>query len=53
MLSPPSVAFQIDVGHLAVVADVLPEHAALIMADVNAVNVGTGVLALHVITLGI
>ena len=39
---------QVDVGHLGVVANGLPEHLALIVAHVNAMNVLTGVFALQV-----
>ena len=39
--------FQVNIGHVGVVADDFPKHIALIMADVNAVDVGASVLALH------
>jgi len=38
---------QLDIGHVGVVADDFPKHITLIMADVNAVDVGASVLALH------
>ena len=38
---------QINIRHLAVVADGFPEHFSLIMAHVNAMNVATGIFALH------
>lgn len=38
---------QIDVSHLAVVADGFPEHFSLIMTHVNAMNMATGIFALH------
>ena len=38
---------QIDVSHLAVVTDGFPEHFSLIMTHVNAMNMATGIFALH------
>ena len=40
-------SFQINVSHLRVVAHGFPEHVALIMTQVDAVNVPTSVFALH------
>ena len=39
--------FQIDVGHLGVIAHRLPEHITLIAAQVDAVHMCTGILALQ------
>ena len=44
---------QIDVGHLGVLADGLPEHLALVVREVDAVDVGAGVLALQIGVLGL
>lgn len=38
---------KVHVGHLGVVAYRFPEHVALIMAQVDAVDVGAGILAFH------
>jgi hypothetical protein len=38
---------QIDVSHVGVVAKSLPEHFALIVAEVDTMNVRTGVFALY------
>ena len=40
-------SFQINISHLRVVAHGFPEHVALIMTQVDAVNVPTSVFALH------
>ena len=38
---------QINIRHLAVVADGFPEHFSLIMAHVDAMHMATGIFALH------
>ena len=41
-------SLQVDVGHLRILANRLPEHLALIVRQVDAVDVRTGVLALQI-----
>ena len=41
----------LDIGHLGVIADVFPEHLALIVADVDAVDVGACVFTKNIIVL--
>ena len=40
-------SLQIDIRHIGHLADSLPKHVTLIVAQVNAMNVGTRVFALH------
>ena len=44
-------SLQIDISHVGIVAQCLPEHLALIVAEVDAMNMGTGVFALHIVVL--
>ena len=45
-------SFYIDIGHLGVVADMLPEHLALIVANVDTMDMCTCVFTKHIIVLG-
>ena len=40
--------FQVNVSHLSILADRLPEHLSLIVAEVDTMNVLTGVLTLDI-----
>ena len=44
-------SLQIDISHVGIVADGFPEDIALIVAEVNAVNMRAGILALYIIIL--
>ena len=41
-------SLQVDVTHVGIAPHCFPKDFALIMAHVNAVDVGTGILALHI-----
>ena len=41
--------FQIDVGHLGVLAQRFPKHVSLIVAQVNAMHMGARVFTLNVV----
>ena len=45
-------SFYIDIGHLGVVADMLPEHLALIVTNVDTMDMCTCVFTKHIIVLG-
>jgi hypothetical protein len=42
---------QIDIGHVGIVANGLPEHISLIVAKVDTMDMRTRVLTLHIIVL--
>ena len=41
-------SLQIDVLHFRVIADCLPEHLSLVMTEVDAMNMRTGILAQNI-----